>query len=445
MNTLMTVNRQVNMMRGNRYAGRPRAVWATLWVILLAGLTTACDLDSLLDVDAASRIPAANLDNPASATLLLNGAIADFECAFGSYVVMGGMIGEELMDATQTADRWPYERRAMKSNDGRYSTFGCTALGVYTPLSIARWAAENALSKLEGWTDEEVANRTRLVATAAAYSGYSHVLLAEGFCSGVLLDETLTPTGEVSRTELNQRAIDRFNHAIATLTPLPASDTRAELLNMSRVGLARALLNNGDAAGAAAVASLVPVGFVKNVSASTAFTRRENRVVRDNRVANSSSIAPPYRNFLHMGIPDPRVPVTDLNRTATDGTPLFIQDKYESLDTPLPLATWEEAQLIIAEAAGGATAVNIINDLHARAGLPPYAGGSEAEIQAHIIEERRAELFLESHHLGDIIRYDIAPSPAVGTAYPKGGTYENQICMPLPDVERLNNPLIPNT
>src|SRR5690606_34243432 len=138
--------------------GRVSAFRVALYCALLAVFTASCDLNNLLDVDAASRIPASELDKPESATLLLNGAIADFECAFGSYVVVSGMIGEELMDATQTADRWPYERRAMKSNDGRYSTFGCTALGVYTPLSVARWATENVLTKLEGWTDAEVAD-----------------------------------------------------------------------------------------------------------------------------------------------------------------------------------------------------------------------------------------------------------------------------------------------
>ena len=430
-------------MMGNRSGiGRATGVSATLCCVLLVLFTASCDLNNLLDVDAASRIPASELDNPASATLLLNGAIGDFECAFGSYVVLSGMVGEELMDATQTADRWPYERRATKSNDARYATFGCTALGVYTPMSTARWAAENVLRKLEGWTDAEVPDRQRMIATAAAYSGYAHVILAEGFCSGVLLDPSLTPTGEVDRTAMNARAIERFNQAIETLTPLPESAAKTDLLNMARVGLARALLNNGDGAAAATAAAQVTTDYVKHASASTSFTRRENRVVRDNNTSNSTSIGPEYRNFQHMGLPDPRVPVTDLDRTATDGTPLFVQDKYEALNTPLPLATWEEAQLIIAEASGGLAAVNIINALHSRAGLPPFVSVSESEIQAHIIQERRAELFLEGHHLGDAIRYSIQLSPAVGTPYPKGGAYENQVCLPLPDIERLNNPLI---
>ena len=61
---------------------------------------------------------------------------------------------------------------------------------------------------------------------------------------------------------------------------------------------------------------------------------------------------------------------------------------------------------------------------------------------AELIDQRRRELFLESHHLGDLIRFDMPFNPAVGAPYHFGGTYSNQRCLPLPAAERLNNPLI---
>ena len=61
---------------------------------------------------------------------------------------------------------------------------------------------------------------------------------------------------------------------------------------------------------------------------------------------------------------------------------------------------------------------------------------------AELINQRRRELFLESHHLGDVIRYAIPVAPVAGTAYHFGGTYGNQLCFPMPAAERLNNPLI---
>ena len=409
-------------------------------IALLAALSLgACD--SLLDVEAPSRIPASQLQDPSSAALLLNGAVGDFECAFGSYVVISGLIGEELIDATQTADRWPYDRREVQANDRRYGEFGCTALGVYTPLSTARWQAENILTRLQGWTDEQVPNRTASIATAAAYSGYSHLLLGEGFCSGVLLDANLEPGGEAAPADVLRRAEERFNLAIQAAQ----ASNNTDILNMARVGLARTLLNLGRKADAAAVARQVSSNYVKNATASTIADRRENRVVRENNTSQSVSVGSTYRGLTFGGVADPRVTVTNTGRVATDGTPIWVQNKYAALGTPLPIATWDEAQLIIAEAEGGQSAVNIINMFHTRAGIPAFASTDPTAIQQQIIEERRRELFLEGHHLGDVKRYNLALTPAQGSPFAKGGTYGNTTCLPLPNIERLNNPNIPRS
>lgn len=419
--------------RPNRGSARRRGAFrAGLW-LAAALLLAACD--SLLDVEAPSRIPAEALDDPATATLLVSGAVGDFECAFQSYVVMGGLVGEELVDATQTADRWPYDRRAVDPSDRRYGEFACTALGVYTPLSTARWAAENALSKLQGWTDAQVPNRAVMVATAAAYSGYSHLLLGEGFCTGVLLDESLEAGGEVPRADVLRRAVARFDQAVQGAQ----AAGNADILNMALVGRARAKLDLGDKAGAAADARLVTANYAKVITASSIASRRENRVVEQNNNSQAVTVGPTYRSLAFGGVADPRVRVTDTGRSATDGNRIWVQTKYATLATGIPLATWDEAQLIIAEVEGGASAVGIINMFHARAGLPAFASTDAAAIQAQVVDERRRELFLEGQHLGDIIRYNLALTPATGTAFPKGGTYGSTTCLPLPNIEKLNN------
>jgi hypothetical protein len=60
----------------------------------------------------------------------------------------------------------------------------------------------------------------------------------------------------------------------------------------------------------------------------------------------------------------------------------------------------------------------------------------------HIIQERRRELFLEGHRLYDFRRFNLPLTPAPGTLYPKGGEYGTTTCLPLPDIERVNNPNI---
>lgn len=44
-----------------------------------------------------------------------------------------------------------------------------------------------------------------------------------------------------------------------------------------------------------------------------------------------------------------------------------------------------------------------------------------------------------------MIRYGLPPFPAPGTPFPiAGGFFGDQVCFPLPAVERLNNPNIPD-
>lgn len=112
-------------------------------------------------------------------------------------------------------------------------------------------------------------------------------------------------------------------------------------------------------------------------------------------------------------------------------------------NTPIPITTWRQAHLIIAEAEGGQEAVNRIDSLRTFWELPLYAGGTDAEIQQQVIVERSRELFLEGHHLNDLRRFELPLLPAPGAEYRQGGTYGNVRCFPLPDVERNNNPNIP--
>ncbi|HET9982483.1 MAG TPA: hypothetical protein VFQ38_02800 [Longimicrobiales bacterium] len=427
----------------NRIRTQTRAAAGTLGRLLVVlGLVlpgAACSVfDDLLKVEAPSRIPEEDLDNPTSVPLLLNGAKADFECAYASYAVITGQLAGELMDATQTASRWPYTRRVIASNDAQYSTNTCAGLGIYKGLSTARFDAELMLSRLQTYTDQEVANRVSSIATAAAYSAYSHLLMGEAFCTGVLLDETLTPGGEATRQQLLQKAVDRFTQAIDQAR----ASNNNQILNMALVGRARAYLDLGQKTQAATDAALVPSGFVYNATYSTIDSRRYNRVFDENGNGTASSVGVEYRNYLHDGVADPRVKVVDAKKNATDGTPIFFQQKYLGLNTPIPIASYDEAQLILAEATGGQQAVTIINAFHAAAGLPPFASTDAQTIQSHVIEERRAVLFLTGHRLWDVARFTLPRTPAAGTAFPKGGSYGNDTCFPLPDVEKLNNPKI---
>jgi starch-binding outer membrane protein, SusD/RagB family len=436
------------MMRLNRW-------FATLpALVVAAALTAACNLNDTLRVESPTRIPAGPLETPVNAPLLVNGAVADFECAFGAYVFVGGLIGEELDDYTQTADRWPYDRRDVQSRDRRYAVNGCDAVGVYTPLQTARVSANGARRLLEGATDAEVPNRQLLIATAAAYEAWSIHLLGEMFCTTVL--STVDPggvfnyAGEITRQAALQEAETRFTQAIDVATQV--GTTAANIRNMALLGRARTRLDLGNTTGARADAAQVPASFVFNVTASAISSRRNNRLFAEsNSLGVNASVSQRYRN-----LNDPRVPFQDLNRPNALGVPGVAQRKYLENATPIPLATGDEAQLIIAEidAANVATAANaiaIINTFRARGNQGVYAGPTDpASLRAEVIDQRRRELFLEGTHFGDIVRYNLTPTPAAGTNFPAGGQYGTQSCtgtdtrvgLPLPDIERQNNPLL---
>lgn len=423
------------------------------WLMILAIITlpVACDtLRDPLDVAPASRIPAALLEQAGNAKLLSDGAVADFECAFGAYTAQGGTIGEEFIYAQQTASRTPYDRRNMTKDDSDYGVNACTGntFGVYTPLHIARQSNENMLALLKSWSDADVAagagspDRTNLMAIAAAHAGYAYVLLGEGFCSmavsSVNIDKSITYGGEIQPDSVFKLAIARFTEAI----DFAGTSGNADIETMAYLGRARAKLNLGDYEGAKADAEEVPAGYVRLVTASDASPRRQNRVAIQNSEENESlSVGEPYRS---MG--DDRVPVTATTEQSATGIVHYYQTKYEDTATPLPLATYEEAQLIIAEADIRANrlvdALPILQASRTRGGQLPFAGTTQAQYLAELIDQRRRELFAESHHLGDIIRYDIALTPPPGTPYHFGGNYGDQVCFPLPAAERLNNPLI---
>lgn len=420
---------------------------------LLLGALAACN--SLLDVPVPSRIPAGPLETPANAVLLANGAIADFDCALGSFIIVGGELTDELEDATATAARWVYDKRSVPTDQQLYAIADCDDEGTYIPSNRARESADNVLRILENATDEQLpsgVSRDSLIATLAAYAGYARIQLGEMFCSSVIStlnpDGTITYGTELTPQQMFQSADSSFTLAISTAQ---ASGNNQDALEMAYIGRARSELDQGlwdDAkADAGQVSDDMNYEHVSTASATT--PRRENRVwAENNSVSIASSVGPRYQNMTYLGVPDPRVPTAATKDTSESKLAEWEQLKYPDVSTSIPVAKWSEAELIIAEAdvrdGDPASAITIINTLHARAGLPPYAGATDqASVLNQVIEERSRELFLEGQRLYDVIRNNLSLEPAPGSPYRNGGTYGadgSQLCLKLPDIERQNNP-----
>ena len=425
-----------------------RLLAGSIAALPLLAVGTCRDLTSLQQSNPGT-LSAATTYVPANAQLLVNGAIGDFECAFSRYVVGSGLFTDELSDAISNPDNFDYDRRSLKTTAG-YGTQTCSSgnqqPAIYTTLSTARGSNDTVAAKLRGWTDAEMptgVNRTKLIGQASAYAGYSLVLLGEGICSAAI-----NAGPELTPAQVFAEAKSRFDSAIVAATA--AND--ATTLNFATLGRARTLLDLGQPAAAATDAAKIAAGFIVNMSTDAINVRRENWVYASINIGPPwSTVEPISRGLTINGAPDPRVAVTNTGKAGTtSGTQVWTVDKYPALNTPIPIARYAEAQFIIADAKLAANditgAVAAINAVRAtRPGLPAYdaTGQTLAQVQTQLVEERRRELFLEGHRLGDMRRYNLPFLPAAGTPYPGGGgVYGTQTCFPLPDIERINNPNI---
>jgi hypothetical protein len=428
--------------RGSRRMLAACAAFATLSVGL--AMTACRDITHLQQSNPGQLGP--GVFSPENADLIVNSSRGDFECAFNDYIAASGTFMDELANAISFTANFDLDRRTV-TPDEPYGTVDCTGqqlTGVYTPLSVARASNDVAVAHLEGWTDEQVPDRSQLIGVASAYGGYSLVLLGEGMCSAAL---DLGP--EQTPAQLFAAAKVRFDTAVAAATR--AGDTQT--LNLALLGRARTELNLGNSADAAADAAQIPAGFEVDIDHDATATRRQNVVFIQTKQAQIASVDTSIQNRFAASVavdsPDARIAVTSTGQLGSDGfTVVWLADKDAAATSPQALAKYSEAQLIIAENDVNTTnlpaAKTIINSLRQAAGQsdfnPPTL--TSANVMAEIVEQRRRELFLEGHRMGDIRRLGLPLAPATGAAYVSGGTYGNQSCFPLPNIERINNPNI---
>lgn len=397
---------------------------------LAVGLATgsmACE--SILEVELPGDVTEEALDDPALAQILVNSVIGDFECAYNNYTFGSSAHSDEMWHSSGNLTNRNWGQRKITDTFGNYVTGSCggAGFGLWTPLHTARFQAEDVYERLSAF--EDVEDLESKLATVLTYGGFTYTLLGEGFCS-VTIDggDPMEPEAVLGIAE------DRFESAVQ----LAQTAGDQQMLNAARVGLARVRLDLGDYAGARQAAEQVEEGFVLNATRSDAFGYRENKGFTNFFEAGHHTVAPAFRDLEWKGVPDPRVNVTDQGRFGFDGvTQLWSSDKWTSRSTPIPIATWEEAQLIVAEAAANTgdegTAVDIINDLHDRAGLPEYDPDTDGPVMDHIIQERSRELFQEGgHRLNDMLRLGL---PFFEGEDHIGGTYGDTTCYPLPLVE----------
>lgn len=424
---------------------------ASALVFAPIALLASCDaLDELLSVPAPSQVVASDLEDPNSAQLMVASVANEFRCTHTYHAAASAITGNEWRDASNNTvmNIWDARIHDTSGYGSQYASADCGSgqPALFRPLSRTRWFAEYVLGLLNEWTDADVPGRTEMIAEVAMYAGYTYTLFAESMCELVVVENgpVVTPA------EAFGVAIERFDQSAA-------AGASGDLLNAVRVGKARAQLNLGQTSAAAGTASAVPEGFEWLLPYSSAENVTKNTQWRFNVDTNVATIAEPYRDFPCkfpwpddmmsecMEELDPRVTVTDqMTGHPNTGIALWFAEKYTDAGSPVQLASWEEAQLIIAEAAIEAgnygQASSIFNTLRANVGLSPHMASMDMNgMMDQLIEERAAELFLEGHHLWDLRRLGVRPYPPIGQDDGFGAVYGNQLCFDLPATEFQNN------
>src|SRR5439155_10712986 len=405
--------------------------------VLGAGLGLgACS--NILDVDYPGRIPAGQIDNPTLAPVLVNSVIGDFECAYNNYFAGSSIHSDEFESANSNGELAGWGERGVTSNDDDYAVGGCengritgsgnsSAFGIWVPMQTARYQAEDVYTRLNGWTDAQVPSRTSLLATVRAYGGYVYALMGETFCA-VSFDKG-------SRQEPSA-ALALAEQRLAEAITLAQQAGNTGILNLARVGLARTKIDLKKWSEAQTLAAQVPEGFEKFADRGTENDRRSNKLYYFATVQAAYVVADAYRA---IGTVDPRVQVADAHKGAFNPTiELWVQLKYRAMADPIRLASYREAQLLLAEAKArqgdvpGALA--ILNARRAQVGLGALTAGSPPEAVSAVIEERRRELVFEgAHRLNDLLR---SGTPwKVGANTYTGRPYGSTTCFPYPTKE----------
>jgi hypothetical protein len=402
--------------------------------VFLALLATACrELTSAAIPDV---VQTGQLNNPSGALVQRAGAIGDFAETFSKQVQYSGLISDELSDragGSFSAD----ERRLVTYSTPNYP---------YDLLSQARVQSLRGVAALQQFAPTP----SWRIGELFAYEGFVETMLAENMCSGTPIArlENGTPTvgPTLATNQLYARAIADFDSAQKY-----ASGTDS-IAGMATVGIARALLDTGNFAGAAAVAAQVPVGYQFFAQyAATQTQLNQLYLYMFANLAMSMSDNEGINGLDFVSANDPRLPTVVAGVSPFVNLTITAPASQNAPTSPILLASGIETQLIEAEAelplngGQGSAWLNTLNALRVSVpGLAPLTDpGSDTARVSLLFRERAFWLYLTGHRQGDLrrlIRQYHRPTESVFPTGPyyAGGVYGTAVA--FDPFSEANNP-----
>lgn len=414
--------------------------------ITLAILTISIGCKGLTDVDDPSNIVDPDIvTTPDGAIGLYRGAVNAFKAIIGgsnpsfasslvseSYMFASALASDEMLSRRNSGVFPSYNLRLIGPN----TIDGVDAQEPYSDMHTARLYIDQAIGTLREFGG--ATTPPSLVGELHALRGYLYILFGEMYCSGVPFSRAIYG-GDIeyglplTTDEMFEAAIADFDSALAVATD------SVRIQQLAYVGKARALLNLGQFAEAALVASPA------NVPTSSAY--------------NMVYGAPPFGNFLAVlthpngddgegviadraggvgldylsagdavGVVDPRV----RNVLSTGFTRRPMPAKYFSGAAPVTLASGIEARLIEAESAlragdisGWETILNTLRQTASTPSIPALTPDSTTAASADLridvmFRERAFWLWVTGHRLGDMRRLVRQYGRGPQSVFPRG-------------------------
>ena len=443
----------------HRARGRAAAITVACSTLFLG----ACNLNhELLAPQQPGVISPSAVVTATAADALYTGALGQWKSAMdGGEGIWNweGLFTDEVRSVDTFVQRQNADQRNLQTNDQ-------VLQGIYNSTQQARGRARDAINSLLAY-DPSAAGKQH-VGEMYLMMGYIEMELSQSFCNGVPFGETIdgvpTYTAPLTNADGFKLAMARMDTALTFLT---GSD--AGTLNIKYAALvtrARAQVDLGDFAGAAATVASVPTSFQYNFNFSqTTFDNAWwtlGASIKRYSAGDSIDVAGPILNAIPFAeLNDPRVSITDTHTKAEDNVSDFVQVNNWGRDDPIPPLSGIDARLIEAEAKLQANDIpgmmTILNTLRGSAqtigifkvaAMAPLATPANTTDATNLFfREKALWQFQRGYRMDDLRRLvrqyhrtqdKVFPSGNFTTLGSPAGQYGSQVAFPVPDYEKIN-------
>ena len=431
-------------------AGKKRRLPAGLG-LLMVGLVGLAGCDSLLDVENPNQLVQEDLQTPASAGALANGALSTVARGAGEIVLLHAAAADELV-FTGSRDAWiQLQEGDLRDPANEFSD------AAWPFIAEGRWMADEATRLLNQFDQEGNLGNRNLLARTRLYSGIMRTLIADLWEDFVFSNrqETQPPIGAGNMPQLYDQAIQELDAGLTVAQATGNAGLQAAILaQRARTKHAKAVRMKFTPAGTAPTEPLVnDAGAVADAQAALALVQDDWQfrfLYSSGTVSNSWGgwvnerlELRPSDAYVAPTADDKRVesitlldPIDEVPAPALDA--IIFEAVAARNWPPLTVVSARELRLILAEAAlaagNEAGFTEHINRVRALDGLTPYSGQLPAmDLLQH---SRKAGLYLTGRRLADHYRFGTTSplwNPNADAARRPGTLF------PIAQVERTSN------